>query len=679
MAYLRFRPTQLAGRYVQRAVLRIYAKSGSRAGLTAHRASGRPWTEASLDYLTRPAIGPTLSTSRGGSRTLSFDVTSAVRSGSTVVLAVLPGAATSTALASREDKKHPPALVVRSAPDVQPTAPVTAAFYDPRDPFSFKAPDVIRHHPLVRPYLAGTTVAFKRQLPAFGYGGLQAGIIDWDPALGATDLAVTNALGTTRRAASNVRWGIRLSLEDAGDPTAAQISTALLELDKRFGRKAAFLRVAGRPVVFVRTADTDTCSVISRWKKGNAIGAYLMIDAFPGASKCKSRPDGFYADRPDRSAVREGASSYAISPGFFRGADAQAKLNRDVPKWAARVRKLRAAKVRWRLVNSFNDWFDGAAVEPASEWLSTTGFGTYLDVLHQKGKAPKEKRIQNVAAVGDIVCDPSNQYFNNGNGVGDKCRHKAVYDVIQSWQPLDAFLMLGDGQYETGQFGAWAAGYDRTFGTLRSITYPVTGNHEYLAADRKAQGFFDYWNGPGEFSGRGGDRDKGYYSFNLGAWHVVMLNTNCSKAGGCQTGSTQEKWLKADLQKNPRPCTLAFWHQAYFTSGGEGPATRAFAFWRDLRQYGAELVLSGHDHDYERFRMQVESGRADPSGGIREFVIGTGGKNLVPFITSATGTVIRQDTTYGAVQLKLKERSYTWKFQPIAGKTFKDAGSGDCH
>lgn len=677
VAYLRFRPSGLRGRVVQRALLRLYVTKGSRAGLEARRASGRPWSEALLDWNHRPAVGPVLAVSKppGSGRTITLDVTSAVRSGSTVVLAVLPGASTSSLIASREARKHGPELVIRSAPDRQPAAPVTAAIYDTRDP----AAQPIRHHPVAKPYRAGTSATFARQLPAFAWGRLEAGIMPWDPATPATDLPLANALRTTATAGSPVRWGARLSLEDLGDPSAADIGTALLELDRRFGRAPAYLRVAGRPVVFVLTAATDTCSAVSRWRKGNAIGAYLVMDTFDGASKCKSRPDAFYTDRSDLAAART-SSSYAISPGSFRADESLPQVNRDLPRWAARVRAMNKAKVRWRIVNSFNDWVNGSAVENATEWLSAKSpFGNYLDILHQGGKAPKETRIQNVATVGDIVCDPSNQYFNHGNGVGDKCRHKAVFDVMQSWQPLDAFLMLGDGQYETGQIGTWAAGYDPTFGQLRAITYPVPGNHEYLAAPRDGAGYFDYWNGPGAFSGPAGDRDKGYYSFNLGAWHIVALNTNCSKAGGCETGSTQEKWLRADLAKNARPCTLAFWHQAYFTGGGEGPATRSFAFWRDLRTYGAEMVLTGHNHDYERFRPQVESGRYDPSGGLREFVIGTGGKNLVPFISKPDGFVVRQDTTYGAVQLKLKERSYTWRFQPIAGKTFKDSGSANCH
>ena len=301
-----------------------------------------------------------------------------------------------------------------------------------------------------------------------------------------------------------------------------------------------------------------------------------------------------------------------------------------------------------------------------------------LDILHERGKTPKEAQTRTVGAVGDIACDQSNQYFNNGNGVGEKCRHRAVYDLLRSW-PLDAFLMLGDGQYETGQFGSWAASYDRTFGNLRPITYPAAGNHDYLALPRDGTGYFDYWNGPGNFTGQAGDRDKGYFSFDLGSWHIITLNTNCSKAGGCQTGSPQERWLRADLQKNPRACTMAFFHHPLFSGGGEGSATRAIAIWRALDDFGVEVVLGGHNHDYERFRMQTESGAPDPSGGIREFVVGTGGKNLIPFIRNAAGTVVRNDTTYGALQMTLRNRSYSWKFEPVLGKTFRDAGTADCH
>jgi hypothetical protein len=679
VAYLRFRVPGLKGRVVRRAFLRVYVSGGRRAGLELRRASGRSWSESSLTYRRRPSVTEPLAQSaapRSG-RTVTIDATSAVRTGGTVVLALAPGEAGSSTIAARENRRRAPQLVVRSDADRQPALPLRAAFYDTRDPGT----QPVRHHPRARPYLAGRRATFVRQQAAFAYAGLRAGIIGWNPGAPASRTPVLNALSASRSSRAAPKWAVQLTTEAPGDPTPAEIAAQLVRLDRTFAHDPAYLRVKGRPVVFVRAAAEDTCAAVSRWAKGNAVGAHLVMDTVQGWPSCGSKPSDWYPDEPPKRAARAGRSSYVISPGHFAAADGVPASNRDLPGWASRVRAMRRSKARFQLVQSFNGWVDGTEIENAAEWISPTGFGWYLDVLEQRGAAPRESRVQDVGAVGDIVCDPSNQYFNNGQGVGDKCRHTAVYDVLRRL-PLDAFLMLGDGQYETGQLAAWAAGYDKTFGNLRAITYPSVGNHEYLATPHDGKGYFDYWNGVGENDGPAGRRSRGYYSFDLGAWHLVSLNTNCSRAGapnGCAYGSPQEKWLRADLQAHPNACTIAYFHQPLFSSGGEGPSVRATPLWRALRDYGTEVILNGHDHDYERFRMQTETGAADPSGGIRQWVVGTGGKNLIPFKTQSPATVSRDDATYGALELKLRERSYTWKFHPIAGKTYTDSGSGTCH
>ena len=211
--------------------------------------------------------------------------------------------------------------------------------------------------------------------------------------------------------------------------------------------------------------------------------------------------------------------------------------------------------------------------------------------------------------------------------------------------------------------------FDPSWGRAKNIIHPAVGNHEYLTAG--ASGYFNY------FGAAAGNSSKGYYSFDIGAWHIIALNSNCSQVGGCGVGSPQEQWLKADLAAHPNMCTLAYWHHPRFSSGQHGSNTSYGAFWNALYAAGAELVLSGHDHDYERFAPQSPSGAADPNG-IQQFVVGTGGKNHYQFMSIQPNSVVRNPDTYGILKLTLHATSYDWQFVPEPGKTFTDSGTRNC-
>jgi hypothetical protein len=246
----------------------------------------------------------------------------------------------------------------------------------------------------------------------------------------------------------------------------------------------------------------------------------------------------------------------------------------------------------------------------------------------------------------------------------------ATSDVVIKAKP-NAVLALGDNQYEKGEFANFQASYDPTWGRFKAITRPVAGNHEYYGSN--AEGYYQY------FGKAAGDRDKGYYSFDLGNWHLIALNSNCKAIGGCEVGSPQEKWLKADLQKNPKACTMAYWHHPRFSSGTHGNNKIVEDLWNDLYNAGAELVLSGHDHSYERFAPQGLNEKADPQKGIRQVVIGNGGKNLYPFKTIRANSEVRDNESYGVLKVSLHAKSYDWELMPIAGDSFTDKGSTPCH
>jgi acid phosphatase type 7 len=275
-----------------------------------------------------------------------------------------------------------------------------------------------------------------------------------------------------------------------------------------------------------------------------------------------------------------------------------------------------------------------------------------------------------LVAAGDIACGP----VTAPSSV--TCRQADTADLVVSLQPT-VVLQLGDLQYEQATYEEFLAYYDRSWGRFRPISRPALGNHEYQGhAD--ARGYFDYWNGVGAQNGVAGERGRGFYSFDLGGWHIVSLNSNCGRVGGCGVGSVQERWLKADLAANPATCTLAFWHHPRFSSGRSGSAPDTAALWQDLSDAGAELVLAGNDHSYERFAPQSPAARADPLG-IREFVVGTGGRSLYEFPNVLPNSEVRNHDSFGVLALRLKPTGYDWEFVPIPGNSFRDSGSGQCH
>jgi hypothetical protein len=227
----------------------------------------------------------------------------------------------------------------------------------------------------------------------------------------------------------------------------------------------------------------------------------------------------------------------------------------------------------------------------------------------------------------------------------------------------------GDNAYDAGTAAEFASCYDPTWGRHRARTRPVPGNHEYTSTD--AAPYFAY------FGASAGTPGQGWYSYDVGSWHVIALNSNCVNVGGCDSGSAQAAWLASDLAAHPAACTLAYWHHPVFSSGGHGNSSAMAATWDVLDAAGVELVVSGHDHDYERFAPQHRDGTADPAG-IREIVVGTGGKSLVGFSTIRANSQVRASTTYGVLRLDLRATGYTWEFLPTPAGGFVDAGSDIC-
>ena len=255
-----------------------------------------------------------------------------------------------------------------------------------------------------------------------------------------------------------------------------------------------------------------------------------------------------------------------------------------------------------------------------------------------------------VAAAGDIC------------GSATDCAPTAV--LLGQINPTRV-LTLGDNAYQDGSVSQYASYYKPNWGVYKAKTSPAPGNHDYHTSG--GAGYFSYF---------GSRAPAPYYSFDLGSWHLISLDGEI----GVSAGSAQEMWLKADLAAHPGQCTLAYWHEPRFSSGSVHGSNSSFdPFWRDLYAAGADVVLNGHEHNYERFAPQNPSGQAD-SKGIREFVVGTGGadEGSYPFGTPVANSEVRNATTHGVLKLTLHTGSYDWQFLPAAGSSFTDSGTSSC-
>lgn len=232
-------------------------------------------------------------------------------------------------------------------------------------------------------------------------------------------------------------------------------------------------------------------------------------------------------------------------------------------------------------------------------------------------------------------------------------------------------VTLGDNVYDDGTAREFSRCYDPTWGRFRDRTRPAPGNHDYHTAGAAA--YFSY------FGAAAGDPKRGYYAYDLGTWRVYALNSNCGDIGGCGTGSAEVAWLRADLAAHPSECVLAYWHHPRFSSGLHGSNAFVAGLWDALYAAGAELVLNGHDHSYERFAPQSDAGALDPGRGIVEFVVGTGGFSHYAFPKLLSNSRAHDNTTFGVLELTLSPGSWSSRFVPVAGRSFTDSASGTCH
>ena len=267
--------------------------------------------------------------------------------------------------------------------------------------------------------------------------------------------------------------------------------------------------------------------------------------------------------------------------------------------------------------------------------------------------AASTPRTPTLIAAGDVAaCDSE----------GDEATARLVARI------RGTVAVLGDSVYNSGTDEEYARCYAPSWGRFKARTRPAVGNHEYGTAG--ASGYFRYF-------GARARPPRAYYSYDLGRWHVVVLNTNCGHVGGCNVGSPQEQWLRRDLAASRRKCTLAYMHHPRFSSGSHGSVAAVDGLWRALYDARVEITLAGHDHHYERFVPQDPLGRRNRARGIRHFVVGTGGRSKYELRARLPTTAARQNRVFGVLVLKLRPGGYGWRYVPVEG-TYRDTGSGTC-
>jgi hypothetical protein len=549
----------------------------------------------------------------------------------------------------------------------------------------------------------------------------------------------------------DLTWALYYEREgvNGDDPSWQVIRDDLRIITSRgYATHSNYLRIGGKPVIFVFADAEDACgdgdaattgsadpnNMVERWAEAvrqtsrrssiptpNFHVVLKVFDHNPASPAdyldCPRYPGGasghsFHQYAPAAPTDQIHRDSYVISPGFWKYNEAQPRLgaHRDLVRWRQSIRNMEGPDgdgKEWHLITTYNEWGEGSQVEASTQLADV-----YLEALATDGVEPVA--TGRVMGAGDNACEPP------GTPTSSSCHQLATSDLLIT-HGATLVLPLGDTQYECGQLTNFNQVYASSWGrpSIKNITRPSVGNHEYLrddlgdegctatgAGNDQAEGYFDYFNGVGTFTGPAGDRDKGYHSFNHGGWHFIALNSMCTTAGarvGCNETSEQYGWLELDLDNDPGRCEIAYMHHPRWSLGtkvSEG-LNRYDAIWQLLVDRRVDLLLVGHDHNYQRFPPL--DGNVGPGGanvdrgfGLQQLIIGTGGKNLTPINTAGTGPgkpnaelitwngsngtfPAGQDNAFGVLQLDLRPNDATYTFRPDASSgNYTDAGNVTC-
>ncbi len=525
-----------------------------------------------------------------------------------------------------------------------------ATFYYPSYPEAWSQQGS-HYTPIFGSYSSTNQGVIDSHLRSLQYGKFDAGIYSWWGQTSNENARFPQMLSRTAAVYPALRWALYYECEGSAastcpggpDPSESQVATDLAYIKSTHGSNANYLQVDGKPVVFVRNANDTDCSVVTKYKNANTtVGVYLVLKVFAGYRNCVDQPDSWHQYDPSTDRDVQAGYSFMISPGLVR----------DLTRWNQDVRDMTASPEMWHLVVSFNGWGEGTQVEHSNE-LETN----YLDALATDGQPQPTPQV--LAGAGDIA--------SSGND------DAATANLLDAINPTTVFT-AGDNAYGTGTFSQFSLYYDPTWGRHKATTRPAPGNHDYDTTG--AAGYFDYFNGVGTFTGPAGDRDKGYYAYNLGSWRIYALNSEIDASAT----SAQVTWLKNDLAANSDVrCVLAYWHKPLKSAGTHGDNSYVKPLFQALYDGNAHVVVSGHDHNYQRWKLIDPNGNADQVRGIRQFVVGTGGASHYTTSNRPANMEVYDGQTFGVLTLTLHAVKYEFQFEPIAGQAFSDSGWGACH
>jgi hypothetical protein len=316
--------------------------------------------------------------------------------------------------------------------------------------------------------------------------------------------------------------------------------------------------------------------------------------------------------------------------------------------------------------------------EPLAADAAATVGSVPADAMAPRETAPPPPDADAAVAGAGMVIIAAGDIAGSG---GSHAQTAQLVTTLTKAKPVAAILTLGDHAYDSNTTAEFARYFAPTWGVpaLLELIHPAPGNHEYQT--KNAQGYFDYFNGAGQATGRAGDRTKGYYSFDIGAWHLLALNSN-DECGviACDAGSAQVAWIKDELAKNKDRCTLAYMHHPRFNEGmGHADTAAMKDVWNALYDGGADVALAGHEHNFQQFAPMNKTGALDRDHGVRSFVVGTGGIDFYEgFNTNhKAAEEFKQDNKYGVLELTLDAGSYQWRFVAVGGAVLV-SGSDRC-
>ncbi len=663
-AYFRFNLSAVTGS-IDGVTLRLYVENGSREGFDVHAVADSSWDESRLTWSNAPSFGPVVGSSGpvDNEQWVSIDVTQLARAGGLVTVAITSPEAAPLTLSSREaGSSEAPRLAVEttaSSPPTNTTSPSISGQPIVGATLSAAAGDWTGTAPISFAYQWHRCDSSGANCTAMPGATDSSYVVSWVDVGATLRVAVTGSNAAGAATATSSATTVVTALESR-DTTAPSVPSglavgAVTESSIRLSWAASSddVGVAGYDV-FVDGLQVDTSSATGYTFSGLACGVSYMlgVDAYDAAGNHSSASsvvaatsacaDTVAPTAPGDLAVT-GTTSTSISLSWSASLDDVGVSGYDV--------FLDGTKMGPTALTNyvFGGLTCGTGYTLGVEAFDAAGNHSTLASLGAGTSSCSSATDPVIAAAGDI-CNSATS-----------CAPTA--DLLDAMKP-DGVLTLGDNAYNSGTLSEYNTYYRPNWGRQDAIVYPNPGNHEYDTTD--AQGYFDYF----------GARAPGpYYSYDLGSWHLLSLNSELSVS----VGSAQETWLKADLAAHPAQCVLAYWHRPRFSSGSShGSSTTYATLWNDLYAAGAEIVLNGHEHNYERFAPQNPSAVADPKG-IREFVVGTGGASHYSFDAPIANSEVRDNTSFGVLKLTLHPDFYDWQFVPVAGASFTDSGSTSCH